>query len=290
MMIKLYSPAKINLGLTINSILPNGWHDVSTVLLSLENSPTKDILELEFLENSQEIIISSNNKAVPNGEENFVYHAFAKMRALASKKVGVKINLIKNLPVGGGLGAGSLNGATLIKFLNDYWKLNLSNQNLVAVAKEISSDMAFSVVGNLVFETKHGLVNEGDLELLPKLPACEIMILKPDFSISISEAYNLIDENFMASTYKIEQLVTAIKSGNLQNIVANLHNDFEEKITKKYPQIGKLKQELLNMGALGACMSGKGPSVFGIFETGQMPEPKEIKISGVENCYVERID
>jgi 4-diphosphocytidyl-2-C-methyl-D-erythritol kinase len=167
------------------------------------------------------------------------------------------------------LGGGSLNAATLMKYLDKKWRLNWPLAELVKIAKEISSDVAFSLVGELVYETGHGIQGEGKLQKLPSLPPGKIVILCPDFVIPVRKAYQLADEywgEYARQNYQIGKLVAAIQKQNWDEISKNVHNDFEAPMVQAYSQIETLKKILVENGAVVAMMTGKGPSVWGIFD------------------------
>ncbi|MDR0463233.1 MAG: 4-(cytidine 5'-diphospho)-2-C-methyl-D-erythritol kinase [Pseudomonadales bacterium] len=271
----LKSPAKINLGIAIKSILPNGWHEIDNVFHAI---PAYDILEVELMENKI-IEITCNDPEVPTDQNNFLHKVFIIMADKAKYGGGIKINLIKKLPIGSGLGGGSLNASTLIKFLNEHWQLNLSKEQLIEIAKNISSDVVFNIFSDCAFETKHGLKENGELEILPSLKNCAMVIVWPETFISIQDAYKIIDENFEPSTYQIENLVEALREQNFANICKHIHNDFEKKISEHYPVVRELKTKFENLQADGISMSGKGPAIYGLYQDKNLAKKAFVELS-----------
>jgi 4-diphosphocytidyl-2-C-methyl-D-erythritol kinase len=169
---------------------------------------------------------------------------------------GVRIKIEKRIPLGAGLGGGSSNAATTLKALNQLLNTNLSLEELVAMGAEIGADVPF-------FFLEGAAIGSGIGERLKKieLPALWYVLIYPNFEVSTRWAY----QNFVL-TKKPFHLKLHTFSRTPEGISHILQNDLEEVVSKKYPQIGVMKRIICSVGAMGASMTGSGPTVFGIFQ------------------------
>lgn len=257
--ITLPAPAKINLGFSILGRLPNGYHEVKTIYTQVS---LFDTLEIEgAIENKIEI--HSEKSDIPTDEKNLVYQAAELIKNVGKVKKGVKIFLKKRIPVGSGLGGGSADAAQTLVGLNKIWRLNLNKSQLIELGKQIGADVAYQTIGGLKMEIQGG-EEAGKLTNLGRLPQCFIVLCFPEIVITSQKAYSSVEYDKIGGN-DLTALIKALKEGNLKRIGASLYNDFEAWTFKKYPVIRKIKVDMIEYGALGSLMSGKGSSVFGIF-------------------------
>ena len=257
------APAKINLGLSILGKFPSGYHEVKTIYCQVD---LFDELTFQKLGNSK-IEINCNNPSLPVNEKNLVYQAILKARSLlkaGSSDSGIKIFIKKNIPIGSGLGGGSIDAAMTLKALNKLWKLNLTLVQLIKLAKNIGADVAYHLIGGMQLEYQGG-GKAGKFLKLPKLPMCYIVLCFPNIYINSTKAYRQVDYEKINKN-NLLPLVQSIKLKNLKQIGQSLHNDFENWTLIKHPVIKQVKETMLKYGTLGSLMSGKGSSVYGIFE------------------------
>jgi len=234
MLIKSY--AKINLTLEIGKKLPSGYHEIKSVMQQIN---LFDILKFKKLEENK-IVIKCNLKELEN-EENIVYKAALLLKNKFKIMEGIEIDIKKNIPIGSGLAGGSGNAAATLKAMNKLFNLNIDNNELTKIGMELGSDVPFQIVG------KTALV-EGVGEKIKEIePPKEenILLIKPGIQISTKWAYEELDK---------------------KPTKTNSENDFEPLISKKYPIINKIKEQLKNNGAVKPLMSGSGPAVFGLFK------------------------
>jgi 4-diphosphocytidyl-2-C-methyl-D-erythritol kinase len=234
MLIKSY--AKINLSLKIGKKLPSGYHEIKSVMQQIN---LYDILEFKKIKEDK-TIIKSNKKELEN-ENNLAYKAALILKNKFKIKEGIGINIEKNIPLASGLAGGSGNAAATLKAMNKLFNLNLDDDKLIEIGRELGSDVPFQITG------KTALV-EGTGEKITKInPPKEndILIIKPDIDISTKWAYEEFDKTIQKK---------------------DAENDFEPLITKKHPIIKEIKEQLKSNGAEKALMSGSGPAVFGLFK------------------------
>lgn len=259
-MLTLKAPAKINLGLRILRKLPSGYHEVETIYSQVS---LFDILHFETF-NTKTIIIKSDNKNIPVGPDNVVYQAADLMRKEAGIHKGVRIYINKNIPAGAALGGGSSDAATTFKALNQLWHLHIHQHRLLDLAKKIGADVPYFLVGGTQIEFQGGK-QAGKFTPLKKLPLCHIVLCVLNIFISSQKAYQEIEYDKIGKRTLVS-LIKAINDRDLKGIGKQLYDDFEMWTLKKYPVIARIKKQMIQCGALGSIMSGKGPAVFGIFD------------------------
>jgi 4-diphosphocytidyl-2-C-methyl-D-erythritol kinase len=248
----LESPAKVNLGLEILKKREDGYHELRTILQKISLYDT-----LHFsLEKEKGISITSDHPALPIGKRNLIHQAVQSILKRSCYKGGVRIKIEKRIPLGAGLGGGSSNAATTLKALNQLLNMDLSMKELMGIGAEIGADVPF-------FFFKGAAIGLGIGERLKKieLPALWYVLIYPNFEVSTRWAY----QSFVL-TKKPFHLKLQTFPRTPKGISRILQNDLEEVVSKKYPQIGVMKQIICSVGALGASMTGSGPTVFGIFQ------------------------
>ena len=248
----LESPAKVNLRLEILNKREDGYHELRTVFQKISLHDT-----LHFsLKKEKEISIATDHPNLPVGKTNLVYQAAQSMLKASDYQGGVHIEIKKQIPLGAGLGGGSSNAATTLKALNQLLKRSLSKRKLMEMGLEIGADVPF-------FIWEGAAIGSGIGEKLKKvtLPDLQYVLIYPNFEVSTRWAY----QNFVLTNQRIHfNLHKFLKTP--EGISSILFNHLEEVVSRKYPQIEVMKNSLLSRGALGALMTGSGPTVFGLFQ------------------------
>jgi 4-diphosphocytidyl-2-C-methyl-D-erythritol kinase len=248
-----YPNAKINIGLNITSKRPDGYHNIETVFYPI---PLSDILSIEISETCTEYSLSvSGIETGQESEKNLVIKAY---RILQKDYIlpPVDITLIKNIPVGAGLGGGSADAAFMLSMLNELAGLKISEKKLESYASKLGADCPVFIRNVPVYA--EGIGNEFSPISL-SLKNYYLVLIKPDIFVSTPVAYSLVTpreptENLM----KLVQLPVS----EWKNVIVN---DFESSVFKRFPRIEQIKNQLYADGALYASMSGSGSSVYGIF-------------------------
>lgn len=247
--------AKINLGLNITEKRSDGFHNIETIFYpvgwndALEVIVAKDSVH-DFHLHLSGLPISGNL------EDNLLYKAYQLIKQ--SKPLpAINVYLHKTLPMGAGLGGGSADAAFFINLLNEQFKLNLSETERIEIAKQLGSDCAFFIKNTPVFASQKGDVFT-DIDL--NLSHLYIAIIYPNVHSNTKEAYSLVKPQQPTKSLLdiIKQPVSTWKT--------ELENDFETSIFNLYPIVEKTKNDLYELGAVYACMSGSGSAVFGLFE------------------------
>ena len=256
--ITIAAHAKINLSLRIGDKRADGFHDVRTILQSIELA---DRVICEPSRGPFKIVCST--PGVPADRTNLVWRAAQRLWEAAAPKGelrGVRITLDKRIPAKAGLGGGSSDAAAALVALRRLWKLTVTDQALYAIAATLGSDVPYFLIGG----TALGLGRGEDVYPLDDLPRLWVVLIFPPFGIATADAYRWLDE-------MREKGTSVTSSGSLPGTWlgrgAGLSNDLEPPIVERHPVIGKLKDQLMKMGAAMAAMSGSGSTVFGVFTT-----------------------
>jgi 4-diphosphocytidyl-2-C-methyl-D-erythritol kinase len=248
----LESPAKVNLRLEILNKRKDGYHELRTVFQKIS---LHDTLHFSLIK-EKGISIATDHPNLPVGKTNLVYQAAQSMLKVSDYQGGVHIEIKKQIPLGAGLGGGSSNAATTLKALNQLLKRSLSKRKLMEMGLEIGADVPF-------FIWEGAAIGSGIGEKLKKvtLPDLQYVLIYPNFEVSTRWAY----QNFVLTNQRIHfNLHKFLKTP--EGISSILFNHLEEVVSRKYPQIEVMKNSLLSRGALGALMTGSGPTVFGLFQ------------------------
>jgi 4-diphosphocytidyl-2-C-methyl-D-erythritol kinase len=245
--------AKINIGLNITGLLPNGYHSIETffypvdIFDHLEVEPLPDATENQFFVKG--LLIEGKP------ENNLIIKAWQLLRN-EYNIAPVKITLEKNIPTGAGLGGGSSDAAFMLKKLNELFQLHIDRKKLKQLAAKLGADCAFFIDNQPVFAQGKGDEFQ-PVALSPK--NLYLLVVKPDIHISTAEAY--------ARTVpkKPETSLKEMIKKPIEEWKYFIKNDFEDSVFKHYPLIAEIKQKLYETGAVYVSMSGSGSAVYGIF-------------------------
>jgi len=254
----LPSFAKVNLHLRVIGKRGDGFHDIFTIFQTISLHDT-----ITFEATDGPIEIECNGPGVPLDGTNLVLRAAAELRVRYNISNGVKFRLDKCIPVGGGLGGGSSNAATALIGLNRLWELNAPNSELVAIAAELGSDIPFFFTGGTSIGSGRGV----QIEPISDYQADYMLIVTPTLHVSTSAAYAALAAERLTNVESNRILRVCRTDANSTSFLQGaLINDFETAVFSQFPEIGRAKEKLLDLGARQALMSGSGASVFGIFD------------------------
>ena len=251
--ITLRSPAKINLCLSVLGRRPDGYHEVEMLMqmVGLFDEVTVSL-------GGTGVRVTCDSDAVPSGEKNIAWKAAVEMLRISGKAAGLAIEIKKNIPVAAGLGGGSGNAAAVLAALNRLLGTGLDRGRLAEIGARIGMDVPFFFFGPTALARGRGEI----LTELAPLPRIPILLVNPGVEISTAWVYKNLNLRLTkkGDCNKIARL-------NIRKIALGLHNDLERTAVAVQPVINRIKDSLLDRGAVGALMSGSGPTVFGIFET-----------------------
>jgi 4-diphosphocytidyl-2-C-methyl-D-erythritol kinase len=246
-----FANAKINLGLFLTEKRADGYHNLETVFYPIK---INDVVELIDDEHTH---CTVRGLAIPNeGQDNLCLTAFRRLQRVF-KLPHQQIVLLKNIPIGAGLGGGSADAAFVIKLTNEKFNLGLTVPQLEDYARELGADCAFFIKNEPTFAYGKG---DEFSQLDVDLSAYHLVLVKPPIHVSTGVAYqNARVKKPTASLKDLMQL--SIREWKNQVV-----NDFESSVFAKFPQIDEIKTKLYAAGATFALMSGSGSSVYAIFE------------------------
>lgn len=244
-----FANAKINLGLLIIEKRDDGYHNIETIFYPIKMYDVVEVLP------AQSNSFYTSGLSIPDTGSNLCEKAY-NLLSEAYDLPATGINLIKNIPIGAGLGGGSSDAASVLKSLNRIYSLDLSNDALKQYATQLGADCPFFIENKAVFASGIGTTFE-DIDL--DLSDYYIVVIKPAIHISTQEAY----QHVVPRIPKVD-LKRAINLP-IQEWKYYISNDFELGIFERYPLIEQIKVGLYEKGALYAAMSGSGSSVYGIF-------------------------
>lgn len=255
--VEIDSYSKINLTLNILAKRQDGYHNIETIMQSI------NLADRVFIKEEKEgIKIKCNHSQVPIDDQSLAYRSAEKILNRCRVTKGVKIEIDKKIPLASGMAGGSANSASILVGINKLFTLNLSNEDLRGMGEELGMDVPFCIQNGTALAYHRG---EKVTSLSPVNPPLWIIIINPGFEIPTKWAYNNLDLNLIKrEKNNTKAMLEALKGGGARGIAKNLFNSFEELIIEKYPEIGKIKDRLIEEGALGALMSGSGSTVFGI--------------------------
>ena len=256
--IALKALAKINLGLDVMGRRANGYHDVRMVMQSIY---LYDDVKIERTE-KKGIEVRTNLYFLPTDENNIAYKAAAMMIREFAIQEGVIITLDKHIPVAAGLAGGSSNAAAVLFGMNRMFGLGLSMDGLMERGVKLGADVPYCIMRGTVLAEGIG----ERLSVLPPMPKCTVLIAKPPVSVSTRAVYEALDAREIAVHPDIDGIIRGLEKEDLKAVADAMGNVLEDVTIPMHPVIEDIKNEMKAAGALGAMMSGSGPTVFGLFE------------------------
>jgi 4-diphosphocytidyl-2-C-methyl-D-erythritol kinase len=255
---RLLSPAKINMVLSVTARRPDGYHDLFSLMCRLS---LHDTIDLDITGDG--ISIHCSHPAVPTDENNLVFMAtekflneFKKMKRKLPP--GIQIRIEKKIPVAAGLGGGSSNAASILDGLNRYFGSPISDTRMMDIGRSIGADVPFFLFGRTALATGIG---EKLVPFSAPLPYSVVLVC-PEIAVSTRWAFKNLDLGLTKCKKKLRK---NLLNGQDFDISRDLCNDLEVVAEGEYPEIGMAKKALKDCGAVGVLMSGSGPTVFGLF-------------------------
>ena len=251
------APAKINLALDILGRRPDGYHELRMVMQAVSLCDTVTVEE-----GGSSFTLLADGFAIPAGKKPLEQQAAeAFFDAVGQPMPSLTVRLEKVTPAYAGLGGGSADVAALLRCLRRRYAPEMPVEQLRAIGLTVGSDMPFCVSGGTALAEGRG----ERLTTLPGLPDCWILLCKPDFGIPTPALFARADGRPPKRRPDIDGMTQALKQGSLEGVASRLCNVFEELLPEEYHEVFRIKERILELGALNAAMSGSGPAVFGIF-------------------------
>lgn len=248
----LKAPAKVNYLLDVIRRRPDGYHDLRMVMQRVNLCDEITIA----LTDTPDITVTCGKSGVPDGPGNIAWKAARILLDLAGTGQGAEISIAKNIPVAAGLGGGSSDAAAVLMGMNELLGLRLSDQRLMEIGVKLGADVPF-------FIFKKTALAEGigeELTAMPDMPMAWVLLVNPGVHVSTAWVYRNLQLTNRGELTKLPYFY-----GSIEDICSILSNDLESVTIPAFPIIADIKNTMLRLGAVGAMMSGSGPTVFGLF-------------------------
>lgn len=259
--VRLRTHAKLNLFLRVLGRRSDGYHEVETILHGIEMGDDIEVVLTDTGKVEIEMVLGDAvSDLLPASEQNTVWHAAQRLIEQGAKNEGVRIRIVKRIPIGAGLGGGSGNAAGVLVALNELWRTELNRDGLVGVAGRVGSDVPYCISGGTALATARG-------ESLTPLPSPETMW----FVLGISHSPLLTRDVYAGwepapdgEPVGSAEMTLALGGRDVAEVASLLYNDLERPAFALRPELAARKDALVGAGALGASLSGSGPTLFGI--------------------------
>ena len=252
---KINAYAKINLGLDVTGKRDDGYHEVRMIMQNIE---LHDELVIDRTEETG-IVITTDRKDLSVGEDNLIHKAARLMMDEYDLPGGIRVHLVKNIPVAAGLAGGSTDAAATIIAINELFALGLSQAELMETGVRIGADVPYCIMGGTALA-------EGIGEILTPLSPCpkwRTLIAKPDVGVSTAHVYGSYHPE-EAVHPDIDRIAEGIRNADFETVTRFMGNVLESVTASEVPYVGQIKSIIAGHGGY-PLMSGSGPTVFGLF-------------------------
>ena len=257
------SPSKLNLFLEVTEKRLDGYHSIDSIFVCINLC---DDMEIEWIPDNH-IEVTTDHPLVPDGLSNIIYKAIAAVKDSFAIQSGVRVHVRKKIPVGGGLGGGSSNAATILKTICERWNIDLNHPELQQIAVRIGADVPFFLNSSGFARcTGIGEIIE-DISLNQRL---WFVLVNPQIHIDTGKIYKKIRLTYTGKRPII--LYRGISHCTVGVIASGFFNRMEEVVIPMYPVVGDIKNELNAHGCVRSLMSGSGSTVFGLAKDKQSAE------------------
>ena len=251
--------AKLNLTLDVLGKRPDGYHDLRMVMQSITLADELTVTAAPGCG----ITVRTDLAFLPCDGRNLAAAAAERFLDHTGQSLAVEIDLRKRIPVCAGMGGGSSDAAAVLRALNKLAGGGLSPGTLARIGASVGSDVPYCVLGGTALAEGRG----EKLTPLPPLPACTLVVCKPPFPISTPELFRAISGKKLRRRPDTAGLLAALSNRDLRGVARRMYNVFEDALPdRQRSRVNDIKNVLIQCGALGASMSGTGPTVFGLFD------------------------
>ncbi len=264
--ISVDAPAKVNLYLEIIGKRPDGFHDLRSIVVPLSFGD-----RLTFVLTDEEVTCTVELEGLPAdshvacSRENLATRAALLLKEHTGYAGGVRIHIVKRIPIGGGMGGGSVDAAATLRVLNGLWKTGLTTDTLAGLGGRLGCDIPILIHGRAA-------VMEGVGDRIHPLVAPNetlsadwwVVVVNPGFSVMTRDVYFRYKPALTCSPEIFNNLRFALMNGDVNLAAANLFNSLEPTVFAKFPLLAILRDRLMAEGAEGALLSGSGASLFAL--------------------------
>ena len=250
----LRASAKVNLTLEVLGKRPDGYHEIVTVMQAV------DLFDRLTVETASTISLSGDDPDLPTDERNLIVRAAGLLREAAGTALGARIHVRKRIPIAAGLGGGSSDAGATLWALNRLWNLRWARARLMELGARLGMDVPFFLGHGTALATGRG-------ERLTPLKGgggYALVLVNPRVPLSTREVYERVPPAWRAEAVASQNMIAALRTRSPTRVAAALTNNLEPVVEPMLPALTRMKAALLAAGALGAVMSGSGPTVFGM--------------------------
>lgn len=249
---------KLNLTLDVLGTRPDGYHEMCMLMQSVE---LYDLVTVELSGNGWQC--RCDVPGVPADASNLALRAAeAFFGAYGSRPVNLTVSIRKQIPMQGGMAGGSADAAAVLRGLNTLFGSPYDVQKLCRLGEGVGSDVPYCVLGGTVLARGRGEL----LTPLPPMPQAWFCLVKPEFSVSTPQLFRRLDDCGISMRPDTEKALDCLRRGDLPGLCGCMQNVFQPVLEQQYPVIGTICCRLQELGALGACLTGTGSVVFGVFD------------------------
>ena len=255
-MFQMKAFAKINWFLSVLGRREDGYHDICSLMQCV------DLCDTLLFENSEALEIVSDIADLPQ-EKNLVFRAASLMRDMVGGRRGAKIALTKDIPLAAGMGGGSSDAAATLVGLDRLWGTDLGADRLREMGAAIGSDVPFFIGNSYAAAEGRG----ERIRPLQGAPELSLLLINPRIVVSTAWAYTACQIGLTKKPVDIKLFCQTLARKDFNALSSMLVNDLESAVVSAYPEIGRIKERLYQLGASAAAMSGSGSTVFGVFRS-----------------------
>lgn len=255
MKFSLNSNGKINIGLNVTGVLPNGYHllDMIMVPISLSDRITGEIEDI-----TGTLEIKTNKADIPVNEDNIlwkIYDKFYNESGLSKRKISLYLEKI--IPHQAGLGGGSSNGAFLLKLLNEFHGNFFSQERLIEIGKSVGADIPFFLINKSARVRGIG----EDIEIIENNLKNSIILIKPQFGVSTGKAYKNMSMLNNKRDANIDKIIFGLKDNRVDIVEDNIENHLEQGLLLEDKNIIEFRKKLAELN-MKFFMSGSGSAYY----------------------------
>ncbi|WP_302162444.1 4-(cytidine 5'-diphospho)-2-C-methyl-D-erythritol kinase [uncultured Fusobacterium sp.] len=255
MKFSLNSNGKINIGLNVTGVLPNGYHllDMIMIPISLSDKITGEIEDI-----SGTLEIKTNKADIPVNEDNIlwkIYDKFYSESGLSKRKISLYLE--KSIPHQAGLGGGSSNGAFLLKLLNEFHGNFFSQERLIEIGKSVGADIPFFLINKSARVRGIG----EDIEIIENNLKNSIILIKPQFGVSTGKAYKNMSMLNNKRDANIDKIIFGLKNNRIDIVEDNIENHLEQGLLLEDKNIIEFRKKLAELN-MKFFMSGSGSAYY----------------------------
>ena len=263
MALSVIAAAKINLDLRVLGRRSDGYHEVRTLLQTIDLAD--EIRAAEAPSDFLDLRVEPAG-AVSSGSDNLMIRAAEALQRHTGVEAGARLELVKRIPIGAGLGGGSADAAATLVILDVLWGLNLERSEMHALAADLGSDVPFFLTGGLALATGRGEV----IRPLPDLVDSCVVVCTPPVQVATADVYDLFATGSWLTSpgpkANVEAFAAGLdRAGTIEPPWQELGNDLEPVVAEKWPEVGRAVTALKAMGPLCATVTGSGAAAFAVF-------------------------